>query len=98
MSIKTILSLATIAALAGCGGTVIRPSPTEADFGNSKASLIKAQAANPAASANPSTEPVTGVDPDYATNVIDAMRESVSKPEEVREPLVIRVGVQSGGT
>jgi uncharacterized protein YceK len=97
MNYRIILSLAVIAVLGGCGGTVLRPSATEADFGNSKASLIEAQAANPAASANPSTEPVTGVDPDYATNVIDAMRESVSKPEEVQEPIVIRVGEQSGG-
>ena len=40
---------------------------------------------------------MTGVDPDYATNVIDAMRESVSKPEEVQQPIQIRVGDQSGG-
>jgi len=94
MLIRISTLLVAAAALAACGDSLTRPSETEADFGNSAASLIKAQTANPAAAANPSTEPVTGVDPDYATNVIDALRESVSKPEAVQEPLVIRVGGQ----
>ena len=63
------------------------------------ASLKKAQAADPSKISNPSTEPVTGVDPDYAGNVIEAMRESVAKPENVKQPIEIRVGGQSqGGT
>ena len=97
MSIRIIILSATAAALAACGGSWTRPSATEADFGNSAASLIKAQTANPEAAANPSTEPVTGVDPDYASNVIEAMREGVSKPEETRQPIAIRVGGQQGG-
>ncbi len=72
--------LAAGAALAACTGSTTRPTATEAEFGNSAASLIKAQTANPAAAANPSTEPVTGVDPDYANAVIEAMRESVVRP------------------
>jgi hypothetical protein len=92
---KHIIALTAVAAaLAACTNS---KTATEADFGNSKASLIRAQAADPAKSSNPSTEAVTGVDPDYATNVIDAMRESVSKPEEVQQPIQIRVGDQSGG-
>jgi hypothetical protein len=83
-----MLLLAALAAIAGCSNT---KSATEADFGNSAASLVAAQAAVPATLANPSTEPVTGVDPDYADAVIKAMREDVSKPEEVQEPLAIRV-------
>ena len=39
---------------------------------------------------------MTGVDPDYATKVIEAMRESVAKPAEVKEPIEIRVGGQGG--
>ena len=97
MSIRIIFLIVAAAAVAACSGSWTRPTETEADFGNSAASLIKAQTANPAASANPSTEPVTGVDPDYAGNVIGAMREGVSKPEEVREPISIRVGGQQGG-
>ena len=94
MNKQIIFLSAALAALAACTNT---KSATEADFGNSKASLIRAQAAEPARSSNPSTEPVTGVDPDYANNVVGAMRESVSKPEQVREPIQIRVG-DDGGT
>ena len=97
MNIRIIVLIATAAALAACGGSWTRPTATESDFGNSKAALIKAQTANPAAAANPSTEPVTGVDPEYAGNVIEAMREGVSKPSEVQEPISIRVGGQEGG-
>jgi len=97
MSIRIIVLIAAAAALAACGGAWTRPTATESDFGNSKASLIKAQTANPATAANPSTETVTGVDPDYARNVVEAMRESVSKPEETQQPIAIRVGGQKGG-
>lgn len=92
MILRITTLLAAVAALAACTG----PSATEADFGNSAAALIKAQAANPAASANPSTEPVTGVDPDYANNVIDALREGVSEPAKVPERIAIQVGSQGG--
>ena len=88
MNAKQMLLLAALAAIAGCSNT---KSATEADFGNSAASLVTAQAADPATLANPSTEPVKGVDPDYADAVIKAMREDVSKREEVHDPLAIRV-------
>lgn len=97
MSMKTILAVAAITAVAGCAGSWTKPSQTEADFGNSVASMVKAQTADPATVSNPSTEPVTGVDPDYAGNVIDALREGVSKPTEVKQPIEIRVGGQSKG-
>lgn len=87
------LSLA-MSALAACTNA---KTATEADFGNSLASLRNAQAADPSKISNPSTEPVTGVDPDYAGNVIEAMRESVAKPEAVKQPIEIRVGGQNGG-
>ena len=94
MRMSITLAIAASVLLAGCATTT--PTETEADFGNSRASLIKAQAANPATLSNPSTEPVTSVDPDYATNVIDAMREGVAKPETIKEPIEIRVGSQGG--
>jgi hypothetical protein len=97
MHIRNIVFIAGAAAIAACSGSWTRPTATESDFGNSVASLIKSQTADPAAAANPSTEPVTGVDPDYAGNVIEAMREGVSKPAEVREPIAIRVGGQTQG-
>lgn len=95
MNKRIVFLSAALAALAACANT---KSATEADFGNSVASLQQAQAANPAKISNPSAETVTGVDPDYAGNVIEAMRESVAKPEQVKEPIEIRVGGQSGGT
>jgi hypothetical protein len=96
MNPTSIFVLAALIVIAGCANT---KSATEADFGNSMASLVKAQTADPATLSSPSTEPVTGVDPDYANGVIGAMRESVGKPEEVQQPIQIRVGGQSqGGT
>jgi hypothetical protein len=98
MTIKIAFSLALVIGLAACTSTTgMSPSGTEADFGNSVDSLIRAQTANPATLTNPSTEPVTGVDPDYADNVVEAMRESVAKPAEVKQPIEIRVGGQGGG-
>jgi type IV pilus biogenesis protein CpaD/CtpE len=93
MITRISLAFCIAVALAGCNTT---PTATEADFGNSVASLVKAQTADPATLTAPSTEPVTGVDPDYATNVIDAMREAVAKPETVKQPIEIRVGGQGG--
>lgn len=97
MNTRIALLIGVAAALAACGGSFTKPSATEADFGNSVASMQKAQTANPAASANPSTEPVTGVDPDYANAVLETMREAVSKPQEVNQPLVIQIGGQGQG-
>ena len=94
MNLKIIFAVVVLIGIAACSNT---KTATEADFGNSKASLIKAQAANPAVISNPSTAAVTGVDPDYAGNVIEAMRENVAKPESVQQPISIRVGGQGQG-
>jgi type IV pilus biogenesis protein CpaD/CtpE len=93
MYTRHIIAVTLLVGVAACTSS---KTATEADFGNSKASLIKAQAANPAVLTNPATDPVTGVDPDYAGNVIEAMRENVAKPEEVQQPISIRVGGQQG--
>jgi hypothetical protein len=94
MNIKTILTVTLLVGVAACTNS---KTATEADFGNSKDSLIEAQTANATVLSNPSTEPVTGVDPDYAGNVIEAMRENVSTAEEVQQPISIRVGGNQGG-
>ena len=94
MYFRNLIMLAAVAALAACSSS---QTATESDFGNSAASLIKAQTANPAAAANPSPDPVTGVDPDYATNVINTMREAVSDPADVREDITIQVGTPGQG-
>jgi len=92
---KTILATTALAALSACSGSLTKPTATEADFGNSAASLVKAQTQNPDTLTNPGTEAPTGVDPDYANNVLKTMRETVSKPGEVRKPIEIKV---DGGT
>jgi len=95
MTIKIIATLAAVVVLAACAGT---QSAVEVDFGLSVDSLINAQVANPATLSNPSTAPVTGVDPDYADNVVKEMRQSVAKPAEVKEPIqMILLGGQGGG-
>jgi type IV pilus biogenesis protein CpaD/CtpE len=93
MTIRISIALCAAMGLAACADT---PTATEDDFGNSVASVVKAQTANPATLSNPSAEPVTGVDPDYASKVIEAMRGSAAKPEEVKQPIEIRVGGQEG--
>jgi type IV pilus biogenesis protein CpaD/CtpE len=96
MTIKITAALTVIIGVAACAdtSTMTAPSATEADFGNSVHSLVKAQTADPATLSNPSTAPVTGVDPDYAGNVIKAMREGAAKPADVKQPIQITVGGQ----
>jgi len=93
MSIKIIVVLAAIGALAGCETTA-----THEDFGTSVDSLIKAQAFNPETLTTPSGEAVTGIDQDYVRNVLDVMRKDVSKPEETREPIQMVIWGGSGGS
>ena len=92
MITKTIVVLASLGALAGCASTALQD-----DFGNSAASLIAAQTANPATLTSPSDVPVTGVDPDYANNVVTEFRKDVSKPEKVREPIQMGLITTQGG-
>ena len=97
MNARIIFTLSVAAALAACGGSLTKPTATEADFGNSVASMQQAQTANPETIRNPSTEAPTGVDPDYANAVLETMRGSVSKPEEVSQPIVVQIGGQGQG-
>jgi len=95
MTIKIIAALAAVGFLAACAET---PTATEADFGMSAGSLITAQTADPATLSSPSAVPVTGVDPDYANNVVDEMRKGVSKHEDFKKrPIdMTLLGVQGG--
>jgi type IV pilus biogenesis protein CpaD/CtpE len=95
VNIKTILMTAAVAGVAACSGSMTKPTATEADFGNSHASLVRAQTQNPGTLTNPSAQAPTGVDPDYANNVLKTMRETVSKPSDVKKPIEIKV---DGGT
>ncbi len=92
MTIRTIVALAAVTALAGCATGAL-----EADYGKSVASMINAQTANAATLASPSATPVTGVDPDYANKVVTEMRKDVSKPEDVRKPIEMAVITSGSG-
>lgn len=93
MTTKTIVVLAVVGTLAGCSGM-----PLEADYGKSVDSLIRAQAANPETLTSPSVAAVTGVDPDYANNVVKEFRKDVSKPEDVKQPIQMVLMGSSGGS
>jgi hypothetical protein len=96
MNARIIFTLAAAAA-PPARGSLPRPTETEADLGISAATVRQAQTANPETLRNPSTETMTGVDPDYANKVLETMRESVSKPQDVSQPLVIQIGGQGQG-
>jgi len=76
----------TGAALVGCTTSLV-----ERDYGKSNRALVAAQTANPTTLTTPSTAPVTGVDQQYSKAVLKALREGVSKPEEVSRDIVIKL-------
>lgn len=91
MTTRFILTLAVAGVLAGCTTTALQEN-----WGQSSASLIAAQTANPETLTNPSTATVTGVDGEYAYKVIDEMRKGVTKPEEVKQPIQMTIWGQGG--
>ena len=92
MKFRIIFSLGVLGLLAGCASTA-----TQEDFGNSLKSLVNAQAANPASLTSPSTAIVTGTDSDYMNNVVVKMRETVSEPKEIGEPIeMVLMGLGGG--
>ncbi len=91
-TLRMIGAMAAVGVLAACGTT-----PTEDDYGKSLASMISASAYNPATLTSPSDAAVTGVDPDYANNVVIEMRKDVPKPEDVRKPINVQAFSTTGG-
>ena len=91
MTIRIILTLVAVGVLAGCASTA-----SQDNWGQASASLITAQTANPETLTNPSTAIVTGVDGEYAYKVIDQMRNDVTKPEEVKQPIQMLLWGQGG--
>jgi type IV pilus biogenesis protein CpaD/CtpE len=92
MTTKIIVALAALGMLAGCATTDF-----DEFYGQSVASLIAAQTANPETLSNPSDAAVTGVDPDYANNVVIEMRKAVAKPSDVKDPIeMVLMGTQGG--
>lgn len=91
MTTRIILSLALVGVLAGCASTELQDN-----WGESSASLITAQTANPESLTNPSTAIVTGVDGEYVYKAIEEMRNDVTKPEEVKQPIQMTLWGQGG--
>lgn len=87
MRTRNIITLGLAGAvLTGCAA-----SPVELDYGHSAHSLVAAQTANPATLTAPSGAPVTGLDQEYSKAVLKALREGVSKPEDVSKDIVIKL-------
>ena len=82
----------TLLVVALASGCATEPTAVEEDFGTSVRQMIRAQTYNPKTLENPSREPVTGVDGEYAEAVLDAYKGDVSQPEQVRNEIQINVG------
>ena len=92
MTTKTIVRDGCDRRLAGCGTTPTRGRLREfAGFARQGAGRQPGDADEPEHAA------VTGVDPDYANNVVTEMRKDVSKPEEVRKPIEMEMFSREGG-
>lgn len=87
-----LLAAASLVLLSAC----TTPSALERDFGKSLASMQQAQTADPATRANPSDKPVTSIDGDYSQAVIRVMRESASKPDDIKKGVTINVEGNGG--
>ena len=83
--LKLICGLGLLGILAGCA----TQSRTEEEFGDSVRAVTQAQIADPSATAYRGDEPVPGGDSYRLENVVNMHRGDVSKPGEVREPLVV---------
>ena len=86
---KKILLIASAAALVASCST---QTPTEANYGKAVREMISAQVANPDTLTNPSTAPVTGADPDMVNAAVNTLRGEVSKPEDVKRDIVLKLG------
>ena len=86
---RFLIILAVAAAITGCGTS---KTQLEADYGKAVHAMINAQVADPNTLTNPSTAPVTGADPDMVNAAVNALRGEVSKPEDVKRDIVLKVG------
>lgn len=85
---KIFILVAGVVALTGCTSQ----TPTEANYGKAVREMISAQVADPTTLANPSTAPVTGADPDMVNAAVKTLRGEVSKPEDVKRDIVLKLG------
>lgn len=82
---------AALLLLSGCAASAL-----EQQYGESVRQMINAQVYDPATLTNPSAKAVDGADPDMVNAAIEVFRETVSKPEEVGQDIVIQVGGGGG--
>jgi type IV pilus biogenesis protein CpaD/CtpE len=85
---RIFILAATVIGFAGCS----TQTPTEANYGKAVREMISAQVADPATLTNPSTAPVTGADPDMVNAAVNTLRGEVSKPEDVKRDIVLKLG------
>ena len=86
---RILILVAVAAAAAGCSTP---QTQTESNYGKAVRDMISAQVADPTTLTNPSTAPVTGADPDMVNAAVNALRGEVSKPEDVKRDIVLKVG------
>jgi hypothetical protein len=82
------MALASIgASLVACGA-----SRVEQKYGDSVREMIRAQTFDARTLSHPSGAPVIGADPNMVYEAVSVMQKNVSRPEEVRKPITIRLG------
>ena len=82
----TLIGIGTLLTV-GCAGSAV-----EADFGESVRNMVQAQQAHPEVSRNPDPEAVDSTDGGRVVNAVDAYRSDVSKPSEVSQDIILRIG------
>ena len=73
--------------LAGCTASAV-----EQDFGQSVHQMVESQKAHPEISRNPDPDYIDGTDAGRLSEAVKAYRSDVSKPAEVNQPIVLRIG------
>jgi hypothetical protein len=93
-TIERVLSGVTVILLATACGSQPPAEPAEprVAFGDTVRNVMNSQIHDYDAAINPSPDAIEGSDPDRLNNVVEAYREHISKPEEVRQPIEISVG------
>lgn len=91
--IHSLVALSVIWLGAGCSSlmTSDRAEP-EVAFGDTVRGVMNSQIHDYDAAINPNAEAIEGSDPNRLNNVVEAYREHISRPDEVRQPIQISVG------
>ena len=88
---KTITGLAVTFLLGTLGACATGETATERDFGNSVRQMTQAQTLNPLPE-SPAAAPTIDGDGERVDNVLEAYRENISKPDDVKQDIVIDLG------